>query len=85
MEYKVHYLSSVEGIGKKSNKPYWMMTILITLFENGKSVECFTTNLFLREEQYNFVHELAPMQELDFLCVPSASKGIQIIQLDIVG
>lgn len=84
MGYKVNYLSSVEGTGKKSGRAYFMMTILISVYENTKVVQSYTTNIFLNEEQFHFVKELAPMQELEVIFVPTA-RGMQIIQLDIAG
>lgn len=85
MTYKVNYLSSIESIGKNSGKPYWKMTILITILDGGKVVRSYSTSVFIDASQYAFLQEIPIMQELDFVCVPSASSGIQIIQLDIAG
>lgn len=84
MDYKVNYLSSMEGTGKKSGKKYWMMTVLITVYEGSRVTQSYTTNVFLDEEQYAFVKELTPMQELDAIFLPT-SRGVQLIQLDIAG
>lgn len=84
MDYKVNYLSSMEGNGKKSGKSYRMMTILITVHDGARVTQSYTTNVFLDEEQYAFVKELTPMQELDAIFLPT-SRGVQLIQLDIAG
>lgn len=84
MDYKVNYLSSLEGTGKKSGKSYWMMTALFTIYEGSRVTQSYTANVFLDEEQYAFVKELSPMQELDAIFLPT-SRGVQLIQLDIAG
>lgn len=84
MTYKVNYLSSMEGIGKKSSKPYRMMTALFTVYDGARVTQSYTANVFLDEEQYAFVKELSPMQELDAIFLPT-SRGVQLIQLDIAG
>lgn len=84
MEYKVNYLSSMEGTGKKSAKPYRMMTALFTVYEGARVTQSYTANVFLDEEQYAFVKELNPMQELEAIFLPT-SRGVQLIQLDIAG
>lgn len=82
--YKVNYLNSREGIGKASKRPFWMMTVLVTVYEGSKVTQSYTTNVFLEEDQYKFVSELNPMQELDAIFLPT-SRGVQLIQLDIAG
>ena len=84
MNFKANYLSSLEGTAKKSGKAYWMMTVLFTVYEGNKVVQSYCTNLFLTKEEYGFVKNLAPMQELDLVFLPT-NRGIQIIQLDIAG
>lgn len=84
MSYKVNFLSSLEGTGKKSGKPYWMMTALFTVYEGARVTQSYTANVFLDEEQYAFVKELNPMQELEAIFLPT-SRGVQLIQLDIAG
>ena len=84
MSYRVNYLSSLEGTGKKSGKKYWMMTALFTVYDGARVTQSYTANVFLDEEQYAFVKELNPMQELDAIFLPT-SRGVQLIQLDIVG
>lgn len=84
MDYKVNYLSSLEGTGKKSGKSYWMMTALFTIYEGSRVTQSYTANVFLDEEQYKFVSELNPMQELEAIFLPT-SRGVQLIQLDIAG
>ena len=84
MGYKVILLSSAQGTSKKNGNLYYMMTILITVSENGKVTQSYTTNVFLDAEKYDFVKELPPMQELECIFLPTA-RGIQIIQLDIAG
>lgn len=84
MGYKVNYLSSLEGVGKKSGKKYWMMTALFTVNDGARVTQSYTANVFLDEDQYTFVKELNPMQELDVIFLPT-SRGVQIIQLDIAG
>ncbi|MGN0279111.1 MAG: hypothetical protein ACI4C4_07125 [Lachnospiraceae bacterium] len=84
ISYKVNYLNSREGIGKASKRPFWMMTGLFTIMENDRVIQSYTANVFLDEDQYKFVSELSPMQELDAIFLPT-SRGVQLIQLDIVG
>lgn len=84
MGYKVNYLSSLEGVGKKSGKKYWMMTALFTVNDGARVTQSYTANVFLDEDQYTFVKELNPMQELDAIFLPT-SRGVQLIQLDIAG
>lgn len=84
MSYKINYLNCREGVGKASKRPYWMMMVLITIYDGARVTQSYTTNVFLEEEQYTFVKELNPMQELDVIFLPT-SRGVQIIQLDIAG
>lgn len=84
MSYKVIFLSVMEGTGKKSGKPYYMMTALFTVYDGARVTQSYTANVFLDEDQYKFVSELTPMQELDAIFLPT-SRGVQIIQLDIAG